>query len=294
MKDVTVMGDSIKSKIFTIRNVQVMFDSDLANLYGVSSKRLNEQVRRNRGRFPENFMFQLSQKEYESLRSQFATSKPQRGGRRYLPYVFTEQGVSMLSGVLKSKTAVEVSIQIMNAFVAMRKFILKNAEVFSRLDFIEREQMEFEIKTDRNFEKIFSAIEEHSFEKKQGIFFEGQIFDAYKFVSDIIRKADKSIYLIDNYVDDSVLMLFSKKKKSVKGIIYTKNVSSQLKLDVEKYNAQYGDVEVRQFDRSHDRFMIIDEKEVYHIGASLKDLGKKWFAFSKFDKSALGLLDRLK
>ncbi|MBI2135823.1 ORF6N domain-containing protein [Candidatus Woesearchaeota archaeon] len=248
----------------------------------------------------------MDEKEYDSLKSQsgyvgesslrfqFGTSNPERGGRRYLPYVFTEQGVSMLSGVLRSETAVRVSIQIINAFVAMRKFISKNAELFSRLDSVERKQLSFEIKTDNNFERVFTAIEDKSFQKKQGIFFDGQVFDAYNFVSNLIRSAKKSIVLIDNYVDDSVLMLFSKRDNAVKAVIYTKNLSRQLKLDLEKYNFQYPFIAIQEFNNSHDRFLIIDEKDVYHIGASLKDLGKKWFAFSKFDKEAARMLEKLK
>ncbi|MBS3158313.1 ORF6N domain-containing protein [Candidatus Woesearchaeota archaeon] len=297
--------ENIKRKIYCIRGVQVMLDRDLAELYAVETKQLNRAVKRNKERFPDNFCFQLDENEYGSLKSQyvpvgegslrfqFGTSNPDRGGRRYLPYVFTEQGVSMLSGVLRSKTAVRVSIQIINAFVAMRKFISKNAELFSRLDSVERKQLSFEIKTDNNFEKIFTAIEDKSFQKKQGIFFEGQIFDSYKFVSDLIRSADKSIILIDNYVDDSVLTLFSKRNKAVQTTIFTKDISKQLSLDIAKYNSQYPSIELKEFKQSHDRFLIIDNKEVYHFGASLKDLGKRWFAFSKFDKEAFKLLDKL-
>ncbi len=281
-----------------------MLDSDLAELYNVPIKVLNQAVKRNIERFPNNFMFQLNEEEFNSLRSQnnildsrnlksqIVTSS--WGGKRKLPYVFTEQGVAMLSGVLRSEIAIKVSIQIINAFVTMRKFILKNAELFSRLDYVERKQLEFEIKTDKSFEKVFDAMEDKSLQKKQGIFFEGQIFDAYKFVSDLIRSANKSIILIDNYVDDSVLTLFSKKEKSVEVMIYTKNYTKQLSLDLDRYNAQYGGIKIKEFDNSHDRFIIIDKKEVYHFGASLKDLGKKWFAFSRFDIEVLNILEKLK
>ena len=175
----------------------------------------------------------------------------------------------------------------------MRRFISKNAEIFRRLDSVERKQLESQIKTDKNFERVFNAIENKEFVKKQGIFFDGQIFDAYKFVSDLIRSAKESIILIDNFIDDSVLTLFSKRRDNVNVAIYTKTITKQLKLDLEKYNSQYPAIDIKEFENSHDRFLIIDNTEVYHIGASLKDLGKKWFAFSKLDKDALKLLDKL-
>jgi hypothetical protein len=305
------IDDSIKTKIYTIRGMQVMLDSDLAELYGVESKRLNEQVKRNSDRFPPNFMFQLTEDEYQnlrfhfgtsseddSLRSQFATSSlvsqnvtpNQHGGRRYLPYVFTEQGVAMLSAVLRSQTAIQMSIHIINAFVEMRKFISNNALIFQRLDSLEQKQF----KTDNKIEAILSAIEEKSIKPKQGIFYDGQVYDAYIFVSDLIKSANESIVLVDNYIDDTVLTLLSKREAKVKATIYTKNITKQLELDLQKHNAQYSDIELKKFDSSHDRFLIIDSKEVYHIGASLKDLGKKWFAFSKFDVGALDILGRLK
>jgi len=282
---------TIQKRIHTIRGVQVMLDSDLAEFYGVETKILNQAVKRNIERFPEEFMFQLNKEEYNSLRSQIVTLKAGRGKhRKYLPYVFTEQGVAMLSAVLKSETAVEVSIKIMRAFVVMRKFILKNAEIFQRLDRIEYKQLEY----DKKFEKVFKALESKESLPKQGIFFDGQIFDAYKFVSDLIRSAKKSIILIDNYVDDSVLTLLTKRKEKVKAIIYTRKITKQFQLDLNKHNAQYPPIEVKEFKSAHDRFLIIDDRDVYHFGASLKDLGKKWFAFSKFDKEALKILGGLK
>ncbi len=272
------ISDSIKNKIFTIRGVQVMLDSDLAELYGVEIRVLNQAVKRNIERFPEDFMFQLNKEEFDSLRSQFVTLKKGRGEhRKYLPYAFTEQGVAMLSSVLKSKKAIEVNIKIMRAFVAMRKFLSANAQVFQRLDRTEMKLLEH----DKNFEKLFKALEHHK--PKQGIFFDGQIFDAHKFVSSLIRKAKKSIILIDNFIDESVLILFTKRNKGVSVVIYTKNISKQLELDLKKFNLQYDTIEIKEFSKSHDRFLIIDDKELYHIGASLKDLGKKWFAFTKID-----------
>ena len=299
-----VKNNDIRGRIHTIRGVQVMLDRDLAELYGVDVKRLNEQVKRNIERFPQEFSFKLTTEENNisksqigalknepNLKSQFATSS--WGGKRKASYVFTEQGVAMLSGVLKSAKAVQISIQVINAFVAMRRFIAANAEVFQRLGTVERKQIEHKVEADQKFEQIFNAIEERSIKPKQGIFFDGQIFDAYQFVSDLIRTARKSIIVIDNYIDDGVLTLLSKANKKVQITILTKTISKQLILDIKKYNEQYPAIKVKEFHNSHDRFLIIDGKTVYHFGASLKDLGKKWFAFSKFDKNAFALLDRL-
>lgn len=298
-------SDEIQNRIYTIRGVQVMIDGDLAELYGVETKRLNEQVKRNIERFPVEFCFQLTSEENEYLRSQIVTSKTpslksqnatsntNRGGRRYLPYAFTELGVAMLSGVLRSETAVQISIQIINTFVAMRKFIASNGQIFQRIDNLERKQLVHKIEADEKFNRIFNAIEEKEHKPKQGIFFDGQVFDAYKFVSDIIRTSKKSIILIDNYVDDTVLTLLAKRKKNVKVKIFTKTISKRLALDVKKYNSQYPTLEIKEFRNAHDRFLIIDDKDVYHFGASLKDLGEKWFAFSKFDKEAFRLIERL-
>lgn len=301
--------ENIQSMIFTVRGVQVMLDSDLARIYGVEIKRLTEQVKRNIDRFPENFRFQLTKDEYEdlrsqavtlesdsiSLRSQIATLEVERGRgqhRKYLPYVFTEQGVSMLSAVLRSETAVKVSITIINAFVEMRRFIQQNANVFARLDSVERQQIVFESETEKNFEKVFQALEAGE-PSRQGIFYDGQIYDAYSFVCDLVRKAKKSLLLIDNYVDDSVLTLLSKRKSGVDAVIYTKTISKQLALDLKKHNQQYLPIKIETFKDAHDRFLILDGKDVYHFGASLKDLGKKWFAFSRFETGAVDMLKKL-
>ncbi|ODS43076.1 MAG: DNA-binding protein [Candidatus Altiarchaeales archaeon IMC4] len=281
-------ADSIKRKIYTIRGVQVMLDKDLAELYEVKAIRLREQVKRNGKRFPPDFMFQLTASEVEFLVSQNAIpSKKHLGG--YLPYAFIEQGVANLSSVLTNDKAIEVNVQIMRAFVAMRKFISSNAQIFHRLDVVEKKQLEY----DKKFDQVFDAIQSKGIKPEKGIFFDGQVFDAYKFVSDIIRTAGKSIILVDNYVDDSVLTLFSKRNKNVQVTIFTKEISKKLSLDLAKHNSQYPPIQVKEFTQSHDRFLIIDNKEVYHFGASLKDLGKKWFAFSKFDKEAFNLLDKL-
>lgn len=284
------VDDIIKTKIYTIRGLQVMLDRDLAELYGVETRVLNQAVKRNMERFPEEFMFQLTKEETENWMSQIVISNKERMGIRKMPFVFTEQGVSMLSAVLKSEIAVSISIKIIKSFVEMRKFISSNALIFQRLDSLEQKQF----KIDDKVEAILSAIEDKSIKPKQGIFYDGQVYDAYIFVSDLIKSANDSIVLIDNYIDDTVLTLLSKREVKVKATIYTKNITKQLELDLQKYNAQYPNIELKKFDSSHDRFLIIDESEVYHIGASLKDLGKKWFAFSKFDIEALSIMGKLK
>ncbi len=272
----------IKNKIHTIRGMQVILDKDLAELYEVETKTLNQAIKRNISRFPEEFRFKLAKQE----KTELVTNCYHLNSLKFstqLPYAFTEQGVAMLSGVLRSEVAVKVSINIMNAFVSMRTFISKNAELFMRLNNVDRKLIEH----DDNFEKVFDALEMKK--PEQGIFFKGQIFDAYTFVSDLIRSAKEKIILIDNYVDDSVLTLFS--KNNVKVIIYTK-ITKQLELDVKKFNSQYRNIIVKEFDKSHDRFLIIDNC-IYHFGASLKDLGKKWFGFSKLQKESLDLLEKL-
>jgi len=287
MSSEIILTEDIKSKIFTIRGVQVMLDFHLAAIYKVETRRLNEQVKRNINRFPDRFMFQLNNTEWDNLKSQFATSS--WGGVRKLPYVFTEQGIAMLSSVLKSNTAIEASIMIMNAFITMRRFLMENASTFQRFDRIELKQLE----SDQKFEQLFKALESKKLAPTQGIFFDGQIFDAYQFVSDLIRSAEKSIILIDNYLDDSVLTILSKRNKGVKVQIYTEKIKEDFKLDLQKYNAQYENIDVIIFKKSHDRFLIINEKIVYHLGASLKDLGKKWFAFSKMETPILELLEKM-
>lgn len=284
----------IQNLIHTIRGLQVMFDTDLAELYQVEVKVLNQAVKRNIERFPIEFMFQLTDDENTSLRSQIVTLKNRRGQhRKYLPYAFTEQGVAMLSAILRSETAVRTSIHIMNAFVAMRKFITTNAQIFQRLDVVEKRQIEYKADSDKKFEKIFKAIESKDVHPKQGIFFNGQIFDAYRFVSDIFRTAKKSITIIDNYIDDTVLTHLAKRRENVSVTILTRFISKQLSLDVKKFNEQYPAIEIKEFNNSHDRFIIIDGSTVYHFGASLKDLGKKWFGFSKMEIGAVEMLGKL-
>jgi hypothetical protein len=290
----TFAQKEIENRIFYFRGTQVMLDSDLATIYQVETRVLNQAVNRNIERFPELFRFQLTEVEFENWKSQIVMSENHNlksqnvissvhGGRRTLPYVFTEQGVAMLSAVLRSDVAVKVSIQIINAFVEMRKFIANHYGLLQRMEGIERKQIE----TDQKFEQVFKALESKNAIPNQGVFFDGQVFDAYELVSKIIRSAKNSIVLIDNYIDESTLTHLSKKTKAVKVLLLTKTVSNQLTLDVKKANEQYGDFEIRVFVNSHDRFIIIDNSDVYHLGASLKDLGKKWFAFSKMDKSSV-------
>lgn len=280
--------DDIKSYILTIRGKQVMLDRDLAGLYGVETKRLNEQVRRNINRFPEEFMFQLSKTEMENWKSQFATSNLIKMGLRKLPLAFTEQGVAMLSAVLNSEKAVNVSIDIIKAFVSMRHFIQSNADIFKRLNTLEIKQLE----TEGKIENVLSAMENQQIQPKQGIFFDGQIFDAYVLVSQIIKSARESIVLIDNFIDETVLTIFSKKEKGVTLKILTREVTEQKRLDVKKFNDQFPEAEIIEFNISHDRFIIIDKKTIYLLGASLKDLGKKWFGFAKMDVNAKEVLKK--
>ena len=293
--------EGIRERIYSIRGYQVMLDSDLAELYGVETKVLNQAVKRNIERFPEEFCFLLKYSEVPELRSQIVTSNKanislrsqmmptKKGGRRNIPYVFTQEGVAMLSAVLKSEIAVKMSIKIMKAFIEMRKFIQANGQIFQRLDRVEVKLLE----NDKKFEKVFDALESKERIPEQGIFFEGQVFDAYKFVSDLFRSAKRSIVIIDNYIDDTVLVHLTKVNHSVKVKILTKSLTEQFDLDLKKFNEQYFSIDAKVIKNTHDRFIIIDGITVYHFGASLKDLGKKLFAFSKFDKSGLKLLEKV-
>ena len=309
----------IEPLIRTIRGQQVLLDSDLAILYGVETKRLNQQVKRNIERFPEDFMFQLTQEEVicsrsqiatlnkgTNLRSQIATSSQEvslksqivtssHGGVRYLPYAFTENGIAMLSSVLRSPIAIQVNIRIMRAFTSMRQFIASNAQIFQRLDVMEQNQLALaahQVETDHKLEEVFRCLDSGNVQPHQGIFYDGQIFDAYTFINDRIREATKRLILIDNYIDDSVLTMLAKRADKVTATIYTKKPSAQLQLDIQKHNAQYPSISVIEFDRSHDRFLCIDEI-VYHLGASIKDLGKKWFAFNRMEMLTTELLKKI-
>ena len=312
----------IEPLIRTIRGQQVLLDSDLAILYGVETKRLNQQVKRNIERFPEDFMFQLTQEEVicsrsqiatlnertnlrsqivtlntenHSLKSQNATLNKRGQNVKYLPYAFTENGIAMLSSVLRSPIAIQVNIRIMRAFTAMRQFIASNAQIFQRLDVMEQNQLALaahQVETDHKLEEVFRRLDSGNVQPHQGIFYDGQIFDAYTFINDRIREATTRIILIDNYINDSVLTILSKRADKVAATIYTKKPSAQLQLDIQKHNAQYPPISVIEFDRSHDRFLCIDDT-VYHLGASIKDLGKKWFAFNRMEMPATELLQKI-
>ena len=300
--------DKIQRSILTMRGVQVMLDRDLAELYGVPVKRLNEQVRRNMDRFPDGFMFQLSASEFADLKSQIATSSPEGelehlksqiatsswGGVRKPPKVFTEQGVAMLSAVLNSPTAVSVSIAIMDAFVKMRHFLVANAEVVCRMNILEKRQIATDAKVDEILRRI-DVVEP----PLQGVFYDGQLWDARALVLKLIGSAKRSLILIDNWATAETLDLFAKKRKGVKVTIitsehYDKKHVPHRKIsdaDIATFNAQYPCLAVRYNETFHDRFLIVDDKELYLIGASLKDLGRKCFGFTKMDA---GEIERIK
>jgi len=274
----------IENKIYNIRGLQVMLDKDLAELYGVETKRINEAVKNNKDKFFDDFYFELSNIEFEDLRSNISTTKFSK--TRTNPKVFTEQGVYMLATILKSKVASEATVLIIRTFANMRNLINSNNFCIQQLKELEKRQTTYEIKSDQQFNTLFKALDNNQLKPKNGIFFNDQIFDAYNFISDLIRTAKKEIILIDNYVDDTTLTLFSK-IPTIKVNIYTQTINKQLKLDMEKYNKQYNNIIVKNFKNSHDRFLIIDNSEVYLIGASLKDLGQRWFGFSKIDISSI-------
>ena len=272
-----ISNEEIKKLIHTIRGKQVMLDSDVARQYHYEVRRINETVKRNIERFPIDFCFQLTKTEYEVLKSQYATSNS-RGGKQKLPYVFTEKGILMLSGLLKNEIAIEVSIRIIEAFVEMRKFFSANGQLFERLTNVEYKLLEH----DKKFDEIFNQLEQED-NIKQKIFFEGQIYDAYSLIIDIIKKANKKIQIIDNYIDDSILKMLTKKKNNVEVVILTSNKSQIQNLDIQKFNKEYPVLKVAITNKFHDRFIIIDNKEMYHLGASIKDLGKKCFGINKIE-----------
>lgn len=275
----------IKNLIYTIRGNQVMIDSDVAMLYHYETKNINKAVKRNIDRFPEEFCFQLTESEFQTLRFQIGTSKQNddlndevRGGRRYLPYVFTEQGIAMLAGVLKNDIAVKVSINIIKSFIEMRKLITSNGRIFERLTSIEYKLLEH----DKKFDEVFNQLQLEE-NIKQRIFFDGQIYDAYSVIIDIIKTANKKILIIDNYIDDSILKILAKKKNSVEVVILTSDKSNINVLDIKKFNNEYPILKVSKTNKFHDRFIVIDNKEMYHLGASIKDLGKKCFGINKIE-----------
>ena len=281
-------GGEVESRIFTIRGVQVILDRDLAELYGVKTFRLNEQVKRNIKRFPEKYRFQLTEDETNELIANCERFESLKHSS-FCPYAFTEHGVVMLSSVLHSDEAIEISGRVVDAFVAMRRFLAANAPIFQRLEHIEYKLLE----NDHKFDQVFAKLEEKSLEPKQGIFFEGQVYDAYELICNLIKSAAKRIVLVDNYVDFTVLTMLDKREPGVDAAIYTQKAGDQLKLDLAKHDAQYPHIPVWIFKMSHDRFLIIDDL-VYHIGASIKDLGKKWFAVSLMEaQDANSIITRL-
>ena len=285
---------TIKNLIYVIRGRQVMLDSDLAELYQVETKVFNQAVKRNMERFPKEFCFQLTREEYNSLRSQIVTSKG-KGGRRYLPYVFTEQGIAMLSAVLRSDVAIQVSIRIMNTFVEMRRFMANNSLVLNRINELEVKQLSYQKDTDEKFDKVFQYISEHE-EVSQKIFFEGQIYDAFSLLTELVSKAEKEITLIDNYVDVGTLNILAKKQENVKVQIYTVKRTRLSPTDINNFNQQYPILGVDYTEEFHDRFLIIDGILAYHVGASLKDAGKKCFAINKIEdrSNIIDILNRIK
>ena len=272
--------EDIKNLIYTIRGKQVMMDSDVANIYHCETKYVNRVVKRNIERFPEEFCFQLNENEFEVLRCQFVTLNENGRGqhRKYLPYVFTEQGIAMLSALLKSDVAVSVSVNIMKAFIEMRKFLMLNGQVFERLTSVEHKLLEH----DKKFDEVFNQLQLEE-NIKQRIFFDGQIYDAYSIIIDIIKKANNKILIIDNYIDDSVLKMLTKKKNNVEVAILTSNKSNIQNIDIQKFNKEYPILKIAKTNKFHDRFIVLDNEEMYHLGASIKDLGRKCFGINKIE-----------
>lgn len=300
-QELLLKEDKIEDLIYCIRGHQVILDNDLAMLYNVETKRLNESVKRNIKRFPESFCFQLTEDEYTYLMSQFATSNVKkenvatRGGRRYLPYAFTEQGIAMLSAVLRSDEAIQVSINIINTFVKMRRFLAENALMFERINSLEVKQLEYQKESNEKFKQIFDYISEHE-EDRQKIFFDGQIYDAFSLLVSIVEKAQKSIVLIDNYIDIGTLNILSKKQDGVNVTIYTMKKNKLPSHDIDNFNCQYPTLTVSYTNVFHDRFIIIDDLTAYHIGASIKDAGKRCFAINLIEDIRIvsDILHRLK
>ena len=277
------LGSSdIEKSIFAVRGFQVMLDSDIALFFGVETRRLNEQMKRNIERFPNDFCFQLNSFEFKNLTSQNATSN--RGGRRRLPYVYTEHGVLALAGVLKNETAAKMSIEIVRKFVQMRKFITENGDALLVLAKLQNRQIEFENETNRKFDEILKRISKADL-PKQSIFSAGQFYDAYEFISSIVRRAKNSILLIDPYCDSKAFTFLKNKQKSVKLTICSSRFSKLESSEIEKFETQYGEIVVKHLDDNHDRYLIIDDEECYQLGASLNYAGKKMFSVTKSENA---------
>ena len=281
--------NDLKNKIYTIRGVQVMLDSDLAEIYGYETKRFNEQVKNNIERFDEDFRFQLTQDEVDVLRSKFSTTNISTMSRSF-PYAFTEQGIYMLMTVLKGELAVKQSKTLIRLFKQMKDFVLTNSQLFAEIDSIKKHLIESDLhhkENDKRIDELFTLMEKYKIEEKQGIFFQGQIFDAYAKFESFIQSAKKEIVLIDGYVDLTVLERLAKKQKGVNVLLYTDSKTKITNLDVQKFNAQYPTLTLNFTSKMHDRFLIIDNSVLYHIGASLKDLAKKCFSFEILDSSLI-------
>lgn len=283
--------EKLKNKIFTIRGQQVMLDVDLAEIYGYETKYFNRQIKNNIERFDEDFRFQLTDEEVANLRCKIFTSS--WGGSRYKPYAFTEQGIYMLMTVLKGELAISQSKMLIRMFKEMKHFIQNNAHIFVEIDNIKNHLLQSDIhqkETDKKVSEIFTLLDKYNVCDKQGIFFQGQIFDAYAKFESFIAQATQEIILIDNYVDLSILERFAKKQSNVSVTIFTAPKNKLTAQDIQKFNAQYPTLTVNHTTKMHDRFLIIDKQNLYHIGASLKDLGKKCFAFEVLDSSLIPLL----
>ena len=285
MNEISGQND-IYQMIYFLKGRYVMLDRDLATLYDVETRVLNQAVKRNINRFPLNYCFQMSEPEFLNWKSQFVISNSSKMGLRKRPFAFTEQGVAMLSTVLRSETAVKISIQIMDSFVKMRHILNNNSNLINKIDQLELRQTSSEKKIERILDKLQKEPDTNAY----GVFSKGQIFDALHFISDLVRSAEKSIKIIDNYIDDRVLKILSKRKQKVKADIYSNGIDQKLKNDIVKHNQQYPVIYLHFTSSFHDRFLILDDKFIYHIGASIKDLGTKCFAFSKMDDTSLKLV----
>jgi hypothetical protein len=276
----------IRNLIYTVRGMQVMLDSDLAKLYQVETKALNRAAKRNEGRFPEDFRFQVNRDELDSLRCQIGTLESRRDpieiGRTYLPYVYTEQGVAMLSAVLRSKVAVDTSVQIMRAFVEMRHFLANNAVLFDQIRKVEFKQIEYQRQTDERFQRVFDYMEVNQ-TPTQKIFFDGQVYDAFELLVSLIRRAEKEITLVDGYVDTGTLNLLAKKQPKVPVELWTRRHPVLTEQDIATFNEQYPLLQMQTTNKFHDRFLILDRKEGYLIGTSLKDAEKRAFGIVRLE-----------